>query len=142
MSQRKTESLLFVIGTADDGQGGHVVRPIDAPEFGEGAAYNLRPDMSEPLTRKRCAALLEEARTMTGRDLYRIVIHDCEYTVTPGNECGDFPEDCLRDKLYSYDARSGELIITDRGRVIYINDGTDILRGDDAEVAHADSLDV
>lgn len=137
-----TEALLFVIGYANDGIGGAVVRPHDAPPLAAGAHLNMRPDMSHPITRARCAALLETARKMTGRDLYQITIQDSEWTKTPGNEYADFPETCLRDKQYQYDGRTGELLILDKGQAVYLNDGHSILRGDDASVAYTDSLDV
>ena len=135
-------SFLFVMGFADDGLHGCVVRPVDAPDGAAGAHLNLRPDMSTALTRDRCSTLLQEARAMTGRNLHRIEVHDSEYSKTPGNECGDFEETCYRDKRYIYEARTDALTIVDDGDVVYINEGGNILRGDDAAVAHADSLDL
>jgi hypothetical protein len=131
----------FVIGWCKK-ESGSVVRASGAPLGHEGMHLNLRVDMSEQITFKRCSEIMAIARTMSGRDLYRIEIKDSEYTVTPGNECDDFAETCLRDKSYVYDAQNNCLTISDKGRIVYINEDGDILRGDDAHVAHADSLDI
>lgn len=136
-----TQVNQFVIGWCKK-EGGVVVREFGAPNGPEGMDKNLRVDMNEQITLKRCSEIMVQARKMSGRDLYRIEIKDSEYTITPGNECMDFPEECLKDKSYVYDAKSNCLTISDKGRIVYINEDGDILRGDDAHVAHADSLDI
>jgi len=137
----KTEVTQFVLGWCSQFSG-MVVRKSDAPMGREGTHLNFAVDMSQQITLKRCAEIMQEARLMSGRDLHKIEIKDSEYTKTPGNECSDFAETCIRDKSYVYESRSNTLTISDRGRIVYINDNGDILHGDDAHVAHTDSLDV
>lgn len=141
MSATKTVTYNFVEGWDINGKH-QLIRPVDAPKFKDGAHLNMRVDFSEPVTLVRCRKIIDAASAMVGVEMVQITIHDSEYTETPGNECSDWPEKCLRDKQYQYDKRTDTLVISAHGKIIYMNEHGSILRGDDAAVAHADSLDV
>ena len=137
----KTVTYNYIVGWDVNGQY-QLIRPVDAPKFNEGIKFNMTVDFAEPVTLTRCREIIGAASKMVGVEMVQITIHDSEYTETPGNEYNDFPEKCLRDKQYQYDKRSDTLIISSHGKIVYMNEHGSILRGDDAAVAHADSLDV
>ena len=137
----KTEIHNYVTGFDVSGEY-HLIRPHDAPRFSAGQHLNMTVDFSMPVTLARCREILAEASKMVRADLAKITIHNSEYTVTPGNECNDAPEQCLRNKKYHYEKRTNCLVIEDMGKIVYINEGGSIMRGDDAAVAYADSLDI
>lgn len=137
----QTESHNFITAFDDEGQY-HLVRPLDAPKFSAGVAHNMQVDLSQPVTLVRCREILQRASETVQAKLREITIHDSEYTRTPGNECGDWPEECLRDMKYWYDKRADTLVVFDKGVVVCLDEHGSILRGDDAAVVFADSLDL
>lgn len=137
----QTESHNFMTAFDDEGRY-HLVRPLDAPKFSAGVAHNMQVDLSQPVTLARCREILQRASEMVQANLNEITIHDSEYTKTAGNECGDWPETCLRDKRYTYNRSTDTLVVSNKGVVVYLNEHGSILRGDDAAVAFADSLDL
>ncbi len=103
---------------------------------------NLAVDYNRPLTLSRCKDILLKARELTGQELTIIEMHHAIYSKTEGNECGDYPEECFLNKKYIYGFPANSLIIKDGDEVVYINEDGKILRGDDANIAYCDSLDV
>lgn len=136
-----TESHNFITAFDDEGQY-HLVRPLDAPRFGAGVAHNMQVDLSQPVTLARCRDILQRASEMVHANLNEITIHDSEYTSTPGNECGDCAEECLRDMKYRYDKRTDTLVVSDKGEVVYLDEHGSVISGNDAAVVFADSLDI
>jgi len=94
----------------------------------------LEIDHSGPVTLKRCGQIFEKACTLSGRDLSSIHIHLSEFTVTPDNEDGEFPEKCIMNKEWIYTDKSNSLLIYDKGQPVYVNGNGTISSDRDALV--------
>ncbi len=133
------EELNYVIGWEKNDRGdlidGYAVMN---PE----RTIRMAVNYNEPVTMARCKHILGVARTLSGRNLVGIDLCHSVYSKTPGNELGDFPEQCFKDKKYSYRPKENSLIISDKGRIVYMNENGSITLGNDAEVTYTDSLDV
>lgn len=92
----------------------------------------LTVDHSRPITLARCKEIYDAACKLSGRDLSRISICLSTYSVSPGNECGDWPEECYEDKQWDYDPARNILIGWDMGKPVYANDNGQICTDQDA----------
>jgi len=81
----------------------------------------LAVDHSGPVTLARCREILKKGEKLSGRTFSKIKIVHQVFTKTPGNECGDFPEKCLYDKVFTYNLDENEMMIFEKGEPVYCN---------------------
>ena len=119
-----TEEFNFVVGFILVGRNIVDGRAVINPQ----KSIRLQIDHTIPITLVRCAEIMQVARQLSGRPLAYISIRRSIYTVTPGNECSDWAEDCLMDKKWNYDSHTNSLEIFDRGEPVYANNNGSICR--------------
>ena len=88
------------------------------------------------VTLEKCQEVAENIRKM-GHEPKKLFFMLKIFTETPGNDCGDFPEECLLNKDAYYYVESNCLRIWEYGMPVYQNCGGDICTD---EVALADCL--
>ena len=72
------------------------------------------------ITLEQCQKTVENIRKL-GHEPKRLKFYMSIYTETEGNECGDFPEECLLDRIINYDVEGNSLMVWEKGEPILKN---------------------
>lgn len=73
------------------------------------------------VTMDKCKSIIEALRNEYNYEPKSLKIDLCIYTKTPGNEYGDFPEECLLHKIVTYGVQNNRLRVWQNRDLVYEN---------------------